>query len=134
MIRFLDKEIYCVTYNTMDRNQLLYFFLDDHIKDVICVLNEANEFLGIITYTSLLGNNLEDSIMREYVVLDENLFRNCKKYFDIFYGKMNELPILNRQHQLVCFAWNDNEANRELRMLDELSECNEALEIGRAHV
>ncbi len=128
MIRFLDKEIYCVTYNTMDRNQLLYFFLDDHIKDVICVLNEANEFFGIITYTSLLGNNLEDSIMREYVVLDENLFRNCKKYFDIFYGKMNELPILNRQHQLVCFAWNDNEANRELRMLDELSECNEALD------
>ena len=43
------------------------------------------------------------------------------------FGEAVQLPVLSREGQLLCFAYQDEEANRELRMLRELEECEGAL-------
>ncbi len=37
------------------------------------------------------------------------------------------LLVLDRDYQLICFAYQDKDANREIRMLRELKETRKAL-------
>lgn len=41
-------------------------------------------------------------------------------------GGQKLLPVLNQSNELISFAYEDEEANREIRMLDELSNCEKA--------
>lgn len=135
MLRFCDKEICCVTQNEMNWQQLADYFLDWHMDEKIYVMNENGKYVGSIVYNSIFGIRPENAIqseciildgdkrvwvIKDYVILDENIWINGRKYFKICGGL---LPVLNQEHQLICFAWNDNEADREIRMLDELAEC-----------
>lgn len=77
------------------------------------------------------NRDLERNILEEYIILDENIWENGRKCFADHPSPIDEivlLPVLSREHELVCFAWQDKEANRELRMLRELEECSDALD------
>lgn len=129
MIRFCDKEVCCVG-EELNRQDLIAYFLNGHRQDIICIIDNQGKYRGKITYDSLLGKDLEDSINREYLILDENIWENGRKYFSKGrkeFGGLDLLPVLDKEDHLLCFAWQDDEANRELRMLDELMECRGAL-------
>lgn len=130
MIRFCDREVCCVREDEADRQQILTYFMNGHRNEMVCMLDDAGCFVGSITYDSLLGNDLESAIIRDCLVLDKDIWENGRECF----GKCQKafagtamLPVLNSDYKLVCFAWQDDEANRELRMLDELIENKCAL-------
>ena len=126
MIRFCNSKVYCVEYSSLNKKDLYDYFMNGHQKDIVCVLSKAT-YIGYITYTSLQeSEDLHDSIQGEYLILDETIWQKGREYFSR-YKMLEVLPVLNREHQLVCLAWQDEEANRELRMLRELEECREAL-------
>ncbi len=126
MIRFCDKEVCCVTESEIDRQQLLAYFLNGHRNELVCILDDKDQFVGSITYHSLL----ENSIIKDYLVLNADVWQNGRRYFrncQRSFGNAGIIPVLDREHHLICFAWQDDEANRELRMLDELMEQEGAL-------
>lgn len=130
MLRFCDKEVYSVKEDELNRQQLVSYFLEVGRDKIVCVLDNFYKFVGYITYESLLGNELEDSIIKEFVVLNDNIWENARKYFSYFKEKPKKekwLPVLNEKRQLISFAWQDWESNRELRMLNELTEYPDAL-------
>lgn len=68
------------------------------------------------------------------LILDEHIWENGK---NIFRGNdyhdvvgMQMIPISNVQGEIICYGWQDLEANRELRMLEELAESQTALAFG----
>ncbi len=134
MIRFCDREVGCVEYATLNRSELLSYFLSGHINDVVMVYDSFDTmgYVGKITYHSLLFTiNVNGAIQDEYVVLDENIWKNAR----IFFNKNHEmngadllLPVVNESGQVICFAYEDDDANREIRMLRELSDNPEALQ------
>lgn len=130
MIRFYDKEVFCVEYGSLDRSELRSFFLQGNEGEAVCVLKEGN-YVGYITWPSLLGSDdIYESIQEESVVLDEKVWEKGRRYFSshtTVFGEAVQLPVLNKKGELVCFAWQDEEADRELRMLRELEECEGAL-------
>lgn len=131
MVRFCDKEVYCATEEALDRQQLISYFLNGNRDEIICIFDTDGRFVGNITYDSLLGRDLDDAVLKDYIVMDENVWENGRKYFRSCkkeFGGTALLPVINKERQLLCFAWQDYEANRELRMLDELLECQNALD------
>lgn len=131
MIRFCDKEVCCIVENELNRKQLIEYFLNGHRNELVCILDEEGKYTGKITYDSLLGKDIRDSINSDYLVLDKNIWKNGRKYFSQCkkeFGGVEFLPVLDKEHHLLCFAWQDDEANRELRMLDELMNCCGALD------
>lgn len=139
MIRFCDKEICCVSEKEMDWQQMTDYFLEGHMSEKIYVLDEEGRFVGSIIYNSLFGMmpkntaaaecmNLDGDkrvwIAKDYVILDENIWENGRRFFRFYPYEL--LPVLDKKRQLQCFAWDDEEANRELRMLDELIETRSA--------
>jgi len=130
MLRFCDKEVCSVMKEDLNRRQLITYFLESGRDKIVCVLDSSNKFAGYITYNSLLGNELEDSINKEFVVLNEYIWENARKYFSCFEETskgVEFLPVLNEKYELISFAWQDWETNRELRMLNELAEYPNAL-------
>lgn len=130
MIRFYDKEVFCMEYDMLNRSELRSFFLKGNQKEAVCILKEG-KYIGFITWPSLLGNDdIYESIQKEFIILDEKVWENGRHYFarhKTVFGEAVQLPVLNREGQLICFAWQDEEADRELRMLRELKECQGAL-------
>ena len=131
MLRFCDKEVFCVKVEQLDRGELFCYFLDGHREDMLCVLDDDGKYKGNITYTSLLNSdNISGSIQTAQIVLDENIWSKSRKYF-AEYEKLGDeivmLPVVDENHQLLCFAYQDEDANREIRQLRELLECENAL-------
>lgn len=132
MIRFCDKEVYCVRADGLSRSELFDYFLGGHREDVLCVTDDSGKYIGSITYTSLLqSDDIAGSIRTEKAVLNEHFWENGKKYF-ANYEKLGDeivlLPVTDRDGQLLCFAYQDEDANREIRQLRELNECKDALD------
>ncbi len=134
MVRFCDKEICCVTENEMDWQLMSDYFLDWDINEKIYILDKDGRFVGNVVYNALfgiepdnavrkelvnLGENRNVWIVKDYVTLDKHVLENGRNYFISCPDGL--LPVVNEERQLVCFAWNDKEADRELRMLDELA-------------
>jgi len=133
--------------------KMILHFLNDHKEERVCVMDEEGCFVGTIIYQDFLdqvvkdtGRNIEGlssyaefarilvgSINKDYVIFNENIWEEGRKYFRRFKIEAKlapMLPVLNEGHQLLCFAWQDDEANKEIRMLDELVECSNALGFG----
>ena len=51
MIRFCDKEVYTVSFEQTNRDEILDFFLRINIDQIVCVTSRDGKFNGIITYT-----------------------------------------------------------------------------------
>ena len=130
MIRFYDKEVFCVEYDSLSRSELRSFFLKGNQSEIVCILNNGS-YEGYITWSALLRNDdIYEGIEKDYVILDEMVWENGRRYFARRIpglGEIVQLPVLNRERQLVCFAYQDEEADRELRMLKELEECENAV-------
>lgn len=72
------------------------------------------------------------TIEESYLMFDKSIWQNGRDYFkrngchDV--TRLQIIPVLNAEGGLICYGWQDVEANRELRMLRELEECREALQ------
>lgn len=129
MIRFCDKEICCVTEEQLDRQQLLEYFINGHRSELVCVLDKEGKFKGSITYLALLGRELADSINQNYLILDETIWEKghqCLEGYPVQFGVETMVPVVDQEGNLLCFAYQDYEANQELRMLDELGKHKSA--------
>lgn len=129
MVRFCDKEVFCVEFDKIRRQDLLHYFLDGNIGDAVCVVDADGKYLGMITYHSLLNNmDISEAISRKYVTLDDNIWQNIRHIFiESNTNGYNLIPVVDKEGQLISFAYEDVEANREIRMLRELMEMPEAL-------
>ncbi len=130
MIRFTDKEICCVMEKEMNRQQILEYFMNGHRGEIICILDENGKFSGSITYLSILGRELSEAVNRNCVILKEDAWEGARKCFERYlqqFGIEPILPVIDEERNLLCFAYQDNEADQELRMLDELTDYKSAL-------
>ena len=134
MIRFCDSNVGCVEYDLLNRSELLSYFLSGNLEEIVCVYDglESEEFVGIITYYSLLyAFSIDGAIIRDYVILDRDIWRNAREHFRKKGCNSREnlpLPVLNKDYQLIYFAYQDGDANREIRMLRELKETRGVLQ------
>lgn len=131
MIRFCDKELLCVRNDELDRSALFSYFLNGCRDQILCVVDTNGMYEGKITYTSLLNSvNETGCIETDKVVLDEYVWENARDFF-INYKKFGDeivvLPVVDKGGNLLCFAYEDADANREIRQLHELAECQNAL-------
>lgn len=131
MIRFCDREVNCVTIKELSRSSLFTYFLNENREDIVCVINENGQYDGMITYNSLLNSsNIQASILKEKLILDKYIWENGRKLFlnNTEYNEKNVLfPVVNREGYLLCFAYQDKDADREIRQLRELNKCSKAL-------
>lgn len=138
MIRFCDREIYCVEYCrslsecAANREDLLEYFLNGHQNDVVSVCdNNTGRFIGVITFQALnCSSTILEAIRTDYLIWDSNIWRNARTYFRRHqeYGTEYLIPILDKDYHLFCFAYEDLNADREIRMLRELTELPDALQ------
>ncbi len=132
MVRFCDKDIVSANYDSINRQGLLRYFLRGHIDDMVCVFNADNMYIGNITYHSLLYNSdLDMAIDKEMLVLNEDVWSNARKMFKnhrSYLDKYPLLPVVNDAGQLISFAYEEGDANRELRQLRELMEESGAVQ------
>lgn len=71
---------------------------------------------------SLVSNDACDM----HFTMDRTIWQKCKEYF-VEHREQDTIPIFSAQGQLICYAWQDAEANREVRMLRELQEKQDAV-------
>lgn len=132
MIRFCDNEICCITYDEMDRTEILNYFFQNHMDDIVCVVDFNGKYEGKIIYYSLINtNNIFEAIQKDYAVFDQNFWENARNYFSKYKNGVNEhvlLPVVDKQGMLLCFAYEEMDANREMRMLRELIGNSNALQ------
>lgn len=132
MIRFCDREICCVEYGAIERRELLKYFFDGHMDDMVCVMNSDGSYRGrIVYYTLICSNDVCQAVLEDSVVLDRDIWKNARNYFANYkssYGEYVLLPVVDAAGRLVCFAYEDYDANRELRMIRELTETPGALQ------
>lgn len=65
------------------------------------------------------------------MVLGRDLWESGRRYFFNCQNRFDEigiLPVLDENYKLVCFAYDDEEADRELRMLKELEQTDGAVD------
>lgn len=129
MIRFCDKDVFCVNYDMLDRATLISYFLNESRSNLVCVMDDAGKYCGMITYESLLSHNdVSSAILYDSVVLNEELWTKGRDYFksrdsiNISNGDVVYLPVVDEVGNLLYFLYQDDEANKEIRMLWELLE------------
>ena len=134
MIRFCDKEVFCLEYGNISRGDLITYFLDGHMDEPVCVFDECGVYLGYITYRSLLqSEDTDKAINKEYLKSDREIWKMARLQFAFQKEKFGEyplLPVVDTKNHLLCFAYEDSDANRELRMLWELQEDSSLLQFG----
>lgn len=123
MVRFCDREIASVDYNSISRQELLHYFLKGHLDEIVCIYDEFG-YMGYTTYYTLLYSiSLDSAVIRDVIVLDESIWLEARKLFMAHKSHINKhplLPVVDREGNLVSFAYEDDDANRELRQLREL--------------
>ena len=124
MIRFFES-MKCMEYENISKEGILECFQNTFKEDMICVLDHG-KYIGNITYDSIQKNrDIDKCIRNDYVFMDAQVWENGRKYFRE--QDATFLPVLDKSHQLICYAWQDSIADRELRMLRELEECVDAV-------
>lgn len=76
-----------------------------------------------------LNCNKEDKefIHEDIVIFDENIWKNGEKFFRARVKNISEIdkfPVVDENGEFLFWAYQDDEANRELRMLRELSDTD----------
>ncbi len=74
----------------------------------------------------VLYEDVQVDDVTEYVRLDQDIWNNIKRY--LMEKSKSMAPIRNKEGKLVCFAYEDIDANREMRMLREIIETQGALQ------
>ena len=61
--------------------------------------------------------------------MDKDIWKNARTYIKKHDGITGGLlPVLDKEYHLICFAYEDRDANREIRMLRELSDLSGAVQ------
>ena len=132
MIRFCDREVNCILYEQFDRSELLKYFFQGNMDEIVCVINSDGTYKGRVTYYSLINSkNPAEAVLEDYVILDDDIWDNARRFFAYYEYSLREhvlLPVLSQTGRLISFAFDDGEANREIRMLKELEEQPRALQ------
>ena len=132
MIRFCDRETYFIKYENLDKKKLLDYFLNNHVDESVYVIDANGTYKGRILYHALLHSaDIKDALLEGCVVLDEQIWQNTRAYFSDYTGENGPyelLPVVDCQKKLICFAYEDVDANREIRMLRELEETEGTLQ------
>lgn len=134
MIRFCDRAIGSVEYDSLSMKELQEYFLSGHEDEVLCVYDDFNTmgYIGVITYYSLQSSiNINSAICEEYVVLGLDMWQDAREHFTHWNGSLGSkflLPVFDQECHLICFAYEDMDANREIRMIRELTETPETLQ------
>ncbi len=132
MIRFCDKEVICLEYGRINRSELISYFLNGHMNEPVCVVDDCNRYLGYITYHGLLPNtDIDKAISKERLTVNKDIWKHGRWSFAAHNKKFEEyilFPVVDIEQELVCFAYEDSDADRELRMLWELQENPNALQ------
>ncbi len=71
------------------------------------------------------------ALERKPLLLCENVWKNGREYFKNISGNGDRLvciPVVDEVGELLCFAYQDTEADRELRFLEEIQETYGALQ------
>lgn len=66
------------------------------------------------------GDGLENYNKQDYLIMDKTIWQKGKELFIRNNLIDNLIPVLDQKYHLICYAYQDNEANREIRMLKEL--------------
>ena len=79
----------------------------------------------------LKDTDMDIIMLSEQVVLDETIWNEGRGYFKSNLcchdaEELQLLPVVNKDNDIICYAYQDGEANRELRMLRELTEALES--------
>ncbi len=127
MLRFRSKNKYCINKDVFKKENLKAFFLGSK-KDIVILVDETDKYVGYVSYKLYLNKeiDLKEDMNKEYVILDDSLWEKAHLYFKKN-GNGKHLPVLNNEHHLLYILFQDEEADRELRMLDELMRCKNAL-------
>lgn len=128
MIRFCDKEVCCISYEELERGMLLHYFFQGNMDEMVCVLNTDGTYCGRITYYSLINcDRAEEAVLEDFVILNKDFWKHAREFFVNYERSIGEyalLPVVDEKKQLISFAYEDGDANRELRMLKELEELS----------
>lgn len=131
MIRFCDKDVCCISYEEINRETLLSYFFQGNMDEVVCIINSDGTYRGSVSYYSLINcNKVKDAILEHYITLNKEFWKHARSFFVFYEQTFREhilLPVLDEQKHLISFAYEDWDANRELRMLNELKELPRAL-------
>ncbi|MDE7204281.1 MAG: hypothetical protein K2O91_20845 [Lachnospiraceae bacterium] len=138
MIRFCDRKMHWIEYcaisdqYSLSREGIQNFFSDGHQDDVVCVRDSITKgFKGIITHQSLIRfPTVHEAVRGEYLIFNEDIWKNAREYCRRHpYSSIEYLiPVLDQYHKLYCFAYEDLDANCEIRMLRELTALPDALQ------
>ena len=83
-------------------------------------------------YQTNLENNSNITIDEEPLLMDCSIWHKCRNYLqksDQIQGNaIHLIPVKNADEELIAYGYQDDEANRELRMLRELKENAQALQ------
>lgn len=79
-----------------------------------------------------VSDNLNVVVEKRHFMLDERIWQEQNAYFknNGYYGNetVRMIPIVDMRGEIICYGWQDVEANRELRMLKELEENSKYLQ------
>lgn len=63
----------------------------------------------------------------EKLMMNKNIWEKGRRCFENYFKTGEFAPVFNDEDQIICYAWQDYEANRQMRMVDELCNCADAL-------
>lgn len=105
MIRFCDMEIGCVSYERLDRREILNY-LQHYTDEMVCIIDADGRYKGKILYHTLIHcADVYEAISEDYVVLDTDIWKNARRYFSNYkksYGEHVVFPVVDKMLQLVC--------------------------------
>lgn len=81
----------------------------------------------MIRFCDVLGEDC--SKYDTFLIFNSGIWREGKLYFRQ-HRKADKVPVLSEDGELLCFAYQDKRANRQLRMLQELEETPGAMQFG----
>lgn len=114
MLEFIQKEIWVIEKEDINRSKLFNFFLPDN-RAALLAVNAAGKFHELITYEGLL----QGKDMRSYVVCGSDMFDKANRFYDVLDNRELLLPILNTEFEIISFfRWNAQIERATFRMQD----------------
>ncbi len=124
MIRFYRGRNSEISYQDLRKESLTQVFQDDALDKIVCVNDGDGKYIGNITWKSLRSNeDIEMAICRDRICLDEDIWGNGEKYFRkqrVDHSIDLKIAVVDKDDRFLCFAYQDDDADTELRMLREL--------------
>lgn len=118
-----DGEAYVIEngYN-LERKQVLSFFLQGHEQDYLLLYDESDQYIGMISYRSLVSSvDLESAIISEKLfVEDADFWLKARRLFDASKDKKNDIPVFNKAMEILYIAKYDKALGKKWGKMCEL--------------